>query len=332
MQISRTAPLISNPLPTLLGLANLCPALALATGFVELPAEGFAVEDGTSAYTLCNSSGKFSPHGQADIPRSNIPLKPTPAVSNTCAVFPSNEITAPLEGYTLVTHAVRQAVMNNAYTAYKDKKIASVTEFVWRNQAQTECIYGTRVITLSSADADFNEQKKGRQYFRISDVARGGLSGLPVEAAYSLYSSTAEPVYRIGRTFTAVQYKNGQHYARQPRTSPAYQQAINGLADPGRNSAVPTAAQQSASLNDNWVNFTTVIGLPKRPASAMLYVKTACSAEAPVTLPDAIRLRQTTAPFIELSVPGFVPPGGKIEAGPVPTATTDSRDQTLQPF
>ncbi|MCB5183837.1 hypothetical protein LG201_01305 [Methylobacillus gramineus] len=321
MQISSRSARI-RPVLTIMAVVGTYPTLALATGFVALPAEGFAVEDGTSAYTLCNNSGKFNPDG-----RSQIPLKPTPTVSNTCAVFPQSDLTAPLEGYTLVTHAVRQAVMNNDYTDHADKKIASVVEFVWRNQSQTQCIYGTKVISLSSQDADYDTQKKGRQYFRISDVARGGFGGLPIEAAYALTSSSAEPVYRIGRTFTAVQYKKGPHYARQPKTIPAFHQAINGLERKEPDTAASIASHQSAALNDNWVNFTTAIGLLKRPASAMLYIKTDCSAEAPATLPDAIRLRQTIAPFIELNVPGFVPPGATI----APTTSVDHQD-TLNPF
>ncbi len=288
---------------------GLAPALAWATGFVDLPATGFDVTDGTSAYTLCNATAK--PDAGSSVGRR---IKTTATQHNNCAVFPTNEMSAPVDGFSIVTHAVRTAVMNNAYTGGVDKKVANVTEFVWRNASQTECIYGARVVALLGKDADYDVEKPGKQYFRISDFARGGFSGLPVAAAYFPYAATAEPVYRIGRTFTAVQYRNADGYVEQPLTAPAFNRSINGINT--EDAAVPAPEQQSASMDDGWVNFTAAISLPKRPASAVFYVKTSCSSAAPETVPDAIRLRQTSPPFIELSVPGFVPAGGVVSPAP----------------
>ena len=273
-------------------------------GFVALPSTGFQLERGVSAYTLCNETGRFSSTGPAK------PIAPTETAHNACALFPANELRAPAPGFSLVTHAVREASVNNSHTGGTDRKIANVTDFVWRNAEQTECIYGAKVVTLLGKDADQDPTRPGTQYFEINDFVRGGFAGMPVEAAYASHAGSAHPVYRIGRTFTSVQYRrgNGYGYVKQPPTEPAFEQAINGVAS--ESDETPARSEQSASLNDNWVDFTTRIGLPRYPASAMFYVKTTCSAEAPQTVPDAIRLRQTTAPFTEVSLPGFVPPGG----------------------
>lgn len=46
---------------------------ALATGFVNIPTTGFSVSGGTSAYTLCNTTGNFGSGSGA-----NAPVKPAP--------------------------------------------------------------------------------------------------------------------------------------------------------------------------------------------------------------------------------------------------------------
>ncbi|MCB5189336.1 hypothetical protein LG198_01155 [Methylobacillus arboreus] len=293
----------------LLNMMGLFASAAHATGFEPLPIDGVPLENGKSAYILCNDTGKFDPASHHDIPH-----KPTPSNSNTCAVFPDREIVAPLPDFSLVKHASRQALMNNALTGHQDKKVASVMDFVWRNPAAGECIYGTKVLALSSKDADYNTQLAGKQFFKISDIARGGFAGQALEVAYTVYSSSAEPVYRIGRSFTSVQYRKHAGFQRQPPIEPAYHRAINGVESKQR--VAPDPGQQSASLNDNWVNFTTSVGLTKRPASPTLYIKARCGDETPVELSGAIRLRQTMPPFIELSVPGFAPPGATLDEIP----------------
>jgi hypothetical protein len=52
----------------------------------------------------------------------------------------------------------------------------------------------------------------------------------------------------------------------------------------------------------------------------MTYVQAACTSAAPVAVANAIRLRQTAQEntnFIEVSVPGFTPPGGTATPAPV---------------
>lgn len=291
-----------------LALTTIWLPTAAATGFVALPLQGFSLEDGSrSAYTLCNDTGKYSAKfsakysekSSAKLSTTSIPVPASADAANTCAIFVGSELQAPLPGYELLAHAMRQAIMNNAHTGFQDKKIATVSELVWRNDEQGQCLFGSRVITLSSADADYDSQTPGKQYFRISDVAHGGFGhdaadGKLLEVAYAQHASKARPVYRVGRSFSAVSYQAGSSLRLPPLATQATP-AIN--------------TEQFAALDSDWVNFTTEIGLPKHPVSPMLYIKTACAAGKPQTLPDLIRLRQADrAPLIELSLPGFAPP------------------------
>ncbi|GEM_PF-3567458 len=291
-----------------LALTTIWLPTAAATGFVALPLQGFSLEDGSrSAYTLCNDTGKYSAKysakysekSSAKLSTTAIPVPASADAANTCAIFVDSELQAPLPGYELLAHAMRQAIMNNAHTGFQDKKIATVSELVWRNDEQGQCLFGSRVITLSSADADYDSQTPGKQYFRISDVAHGGFGhdaadGKLLEVAYAQHASKARPVYRVGRSFSAVSYQAGNSLRLPPLAAQATP-AIN--------------TEQLAALDSDWVNFTTEIGLPKHPVSPMLYIKTACAAGKPQTLPDLIRLRQADrAPLIELSLPGFAPP------------------------
>ncbi|MBL8505480.1 MAG: hypothetical protein JNJ51_03880 [Methylobacillus glycogenes] len=294
-QVSTLAIFIST-----LALSSTWLPTAAATGFVALPLQGFSLEDGSrSAYTLCNGTGKYSAKYSAKLSTTAIPVPASADAANTCAIFVDSELQAPLPGYELLAHAMRQAIMNNAYTGFQDKKIATVSELVWRNDEQGQCLFGSRVITLSSADADYDSQTRGKQYFRISDVAHGGFGhdaadGKLLEVAYAQHASKARPVYRVGRSFSAVSYQAGNSLRLPPLATQATP-AIN--------------KEQLAALDSDWVNFTTEIGLPKHPVSPMLYIKTACAAGKPQTLPDLIRLRQADRPpLIELSLPGFAPP------------------------
>lgn len=289
--------------------------LTLATGFVNLPTTGFTVTGGTSAYTLCNTTGNFG---------SGLATKPTTSANNTCAVFPASELTTPETGFSLVASASRPVVMNNTYTGNTDKTVGTVTEYVWRKQTGStyECIYGAKVV---NSNTDYNTSAAGNQYFEVNDFARGGFSGLPVDVAYSTIPTISEPVYRVGRAYTAVQHR-ASGYTSQPLTGLGSSPSINGLnAFPG----TAGSTQQLADINTNWVDFTTDANYldddgSTSAASGMFYVKTTCSSASPTTSvsDEAIRLRQTfqelagdgvTAnPFIEVKVRGFVPPGGSI--------------------
>lgn len=286
-----------------------------ATGFVTLPTTGFSVTGGTSAYTTCNISGNFG---------SGITTKPTASANNDCAVFPANEIAAPETGFTFIANASRPIVMNNVYTGNTDKTVGTLTEYVWRKQTGStyECIYGAKIVHNGT---DYNTIAAGTQNFEANDIVRGGFAGLPVAVAYSTIPTVAESVYRIGRTYTSVQHRSSG-YATQPLTGLGSNPSINGLNSyPG----TASASQQTADINANWVDFTVDVNFldddgSSIAASGLTYVKTTCSAAAPSANEhaEAIRLRQTFQelsgdgvtgnPFIEVTVRGFVPPGGSI--------------------
>lgn len=276
--------------------------LSVATGFVNLPTTGFTVSGGISAYTLCNTTGNFG-YGTG--------LKPTPTANNYCAVLLSSEVAAPESGFSIVASASRPVVMNNGYTGHTDKTVGTVTEYVWRKQTGSiyECIYGAKVV---GTNADYNTTTSGTQSFEVNDFARGGFSGLSVDVAYATIATSAYPVYRVGRTYTAVQYRVSG-YSSQPLTGLGSTPSINGL---NSSSGTASPVQQMADIDDNWVDFTTSL---RGITSGMFYVKTTCSADSPLNSvnDEAIRLRQTfqldgVNPFIEIKVRGFVPPGGSI--------------------
>ena len=151
-------------------------ASALAAGFVTLSPTGYAVPGGTSAYTLCNTTGNFG---------SGVSLPPTPAANNTCAIFQNNP---PLAGYTLVANANRTVTHNGVW-------IATVNDRVWRSG--TTCIYGARVRLRAV-------QYAPGQTFEVNDVMRAGFRNRgPVSIAYFYNAAADEVLFRAGLTFTS---------------------------------------------------------------------------------------------------------------------------------
>jgi hypothetical protein len=306
-----------------LGAVSVFSAEVFATGLVAIPATGFA----TSAYTTCHVRNNFGSSGNQ---------QPTTTVDNVCATFPTNEATSPVAGYTLVATASRPVTMNNIYTNNTNVVVGTVLDNVWRNAAKTSCIYGAR---LTSANIDYRPLVAGTQWFEVNDIARAGFSASgSVNAGYFIQAAGASPIYRIGRTFTAVQHRAkaydtaankalvGTNYVALPGLGGSVA-SINGENTPiaAATLASTSAANQTATVNSNWVDFTVDAvfqdddGSPA-PVSAMTYVEAACDATAPVAVANAIRLRQTAqenANFIEVSVSGFTPPGGTALPAPV---------------
>lgn len=264
---------------------------------------------------------------------------PTTTTDNTCATFPANEATAPVSGYTLIASANRSVVMNNTYTNSTSITVGTVWDRVWRNAAGTSCIYGTKFVP---ANIDYRPTVTGTQYFEVNDIARGGFSASgSVNVGYFTPVTTppTSPVYRIGRTYTSVQHRAlkydtaankalvGTNYEDLPPSAGGSTASINGedFEIAASTTAVTSAANQTAAVDSNWVSFTTDAVWADddgqtSPNSAMTYVEAACSTAAPVAVNDAIRLRQTAqefARFIQVSVPGFVPPGGSASPAPV---------------
>lgn len=281
----------------------------------NLPIGGVSVGGGTSPYILCNPTGNFG---------SGIPTQPS-SITDACAVLPSSDTTVPDSTYTgasrfPVVNRTTSIVMNNSYTNNTNITVGTLREYVWRKSTgggNYECIYGMKV---TMQNADYNLNAAGNQYFEINDMARRGWSGKTTDIAYSTVPTNASPTYRAGRTFTAVQHRPQPGYVAQPLTGA--NPAINGVNVWPTPAGRPTAAEQQADVNADWVNFTTDVNYldddgSTNPASGMQYVRASCSVSTHTTAVDAIRLRQTFQelagdgitdnPFIEVQVEGVIP-------------------------
>lgn len=263
---------------------------AQAVGFVRLPQEGFA----DSAYIPCNTTGDFG---------RGISTQPTTEFNNDCAVFLRNAAKAPLSGYDLQVMKMHVVSMPAPH-AGADNNVGSVTDLVWRKTDTGECIYGTFVHVNATVLAN-------GQYWEVNDVVRGGFAGKVVDAAY-LFAfhpkgvRSTESVFRIGRTFTSVRHASGD--VDLPPKAGAADTVISSM--------------QTAAVNDNWIDFTTDLNQhdpdgSSFPDSSLMYVKTACTADTPVEVDGAIRLRttgQNGQEALEVRVPGYVPAGARIDA------------------
>lgn len=320
-----------------LSVFGLMAGQAMSLGLETLPVAGFAVASGgagshqptggTTAYKLCNTTGNYG---------SVTPTLPTTTANNTCAIVPapSSILTSPVSGFTIVSGASanRTITMNNARTNNTNVSIGTLTDVVFRNAAQNECIYATQV---SLTNTDYNLTLAGTQTYEANGIARGGFaSSGTVSAGYARILTNADVVYRVGRTFTSVQHRAAAvpsstfapGYYNLPLT-PGSTNSINGQNVSAL--GVPLASEQTATLDSNWVEFTTDANANDpdsgtNPTSSALYVRAACSSAAPVAVADAIRLRMTwqeqgssTQEFIEVRVQGFVPPGGTAAPSPV---------------
>lgn len=296
-----------------LGALGLVSAQAMATGLVAIPTTGFS----SSAYTSCNTTGNFG---------SSIPTLPTSGANNICATFPSTDLASPVSGYTLAASATRSAVINGV-------TVGNVSDRVWRNSAQTSCIFGTKFTALN---ADWDPNNAGTQYFEVNDIARGGFSGSgSVNGGYSTIPTNASPVFRIGRTFTSVQHRAykydtaankalvGTNYLALP-TKNSVTSALSGEAAgiDAITAASTTAATQDAAVNSNWIDFTLDTGYQDDDGgtnivTAMTYVEAPCNSTAVSgwVKTGAIRLRQTgqeNTTMQEISVDGYAPPGATV--------------------
>jgi len=271
---------------TLLGSLILNVAPVMATGFVGLRANGFAVTGGTTAYVRCNLSGNFGANPNGSTPPT---FAPDGGKNNACAI-PS--INPPMAGYVQTANVVRNIVMNNAYTLNQPIIVGTVRDRVWRNG--TNCIYGTK-IRLDNVDYDRRAVSPGFQYFEVNDILRAGFKNrAPVAIAYHFTTAgggTSDDVlYRAGLTFTSVVHKPGDK---------------------------PRPLTSVAPLSQNWVDFTTDISFRDDDGSsvrdsAWLLVKSTCTTATPTALSGALRFRQMgqeDQPLITINVKGYAPAG-----------------------
>ncbi|MGX8883521.1 hypothetical protein ACWWD9_09935 [Methylovorus sp. SPW-M1] len=231
---------------------------------------------------------------------------PSASEENECAVYTEammrDVMRAPLAGYKLVAYTSKSALVPEKYVQ-ADPDVATVSDTLWRNPENGFCLYGTHVqlknITL----------KNGKS-FELNDVVRGGFAGKSVEAAYFFSNHPraareTEVVFRIGRTFTSVRHMPGDS-------------ALPKL--PSKANEKPIAIHDhEAAVNDNWVDFTTDVNPQdpdgtSYPYTSTLYVKAECATAEPREYEGAIRLRSTGQgqDAIEISLPGYAPPGAII--------------------
>lgn len=264
-------------LGAMLGALTIASTSAMATGFVTLPATGFSVAGGTSAYTLCNTTGDFG--SLESIPPT---FSPNGGANNTCAVASSNP---PLAGYTEVASTVRNLITSGI-------TIGTLTDKVWRNSAGTSCIYGAK-IRLNNVDSDPNTA--GKQYFEVNDVARAGFKNRgPVSIAYNFVTrgsaQSDEVLFRAGLTKTSVVHQPGD--SAQPLTS-------------------------VAPISTNWVDFTSDVNYNDPDGSSMrdsswFYVKSGCTTATPTALSGALVVRemgQEGQAVREIQLFGYAPAG-----------------------
>lgn len=316
------------------------PILVMALGFESLPTTGFSVTGtgagthqptgGTTPHKICNPTGNYGS-------LSTGALAPTTTTNNVCAIVPkpASILTSPVTGFSLIASASRQVFMNNTLTGGSPIQVGTLQDVVFRNTAGTECIYGAQ---LSLTNVDYDTTRPGTQTFEVNGIARAGFSSAgTVSAAYSQILANSDVVYRVGRTFTSVQHRAvslgsgtfAPGYYDLPLT-PGSTASVNGQNVSAL--GVPSAAEQTANIDTNWVDFTTDVNSvdddgSTRPFSPAVYVRAACTTSAPVTTANAIRLRQawqeqgTNQEFIEVRVDGYLPAGANANPTPVSGST-----------
>ncbi|MDF0377570.1 hypothetical protein [Methylophilus sp. YYY-1] len=284
---------------------------AFATGLESLPAAGFTVTAGTNqaagttGWRECNTTGLY---GSLDYDA------PTATTDNTCAVFPSggNDPGTPVSGFTNVT--LSTAKRSVTITA-NGETLATMRQRVYRNSAATECVFEKRFVMATTGSFDYNPDLTGSQRLEVNDFVLGGFSGTTdVSAGYYHSANTDSPVFRMGRSFTSVQIQGNDFdaatalntgYVRRPVNSPAPASGteINGVGQTLVSPGTPTAAQQTAEIRTNWVDFTVDVtgGVDEDGTTAkdspFLYVRAGCGsgteATAFPTTNNTVRIRQT---------------------------------------
>lgn len=195
----------------------------MATGFVNLPATGFQVDGGVSAYTLCNTTGFF---GQ------DVSSGPTTSANNICAIFPNVVGHPPAPDYVKIMDTSRQIYMNNAYTGGVNKYVVLHNDEVWHRAGTNDYVFASRYV---HQNIDYDITQGGKQTFAVTDFQRAGFAGRNVSVAYyrqpgSIYIPNSEVIFRAGRTKT-------------------------GLAFPVASNELPPIDE--APIDSNWVDFTT---------------------------------------------------------------------------
>lgn len=271
---------------------------ALSTsGFVELLEVEAAREN--SAYVLCNESGDYG---------LSAALLPDLDANNTCAVVSeklvNSPFNSPIDEFKLVGVQVGDVEVPVEIRG-ENSVVARLSEAIWRNQDNTECILATQLEM-------HDEPLANGDYFEINDIARAGFASKKVSVAYfhkphsNETGGNTEVLFRAGRTFTSVPTEKKQPLPK----------LVNDHAEPPA-----IALMNAAGYHSNWVDFTTDISFKDkdgvtRAISSIFYIKYSCDARDPISVPGAVRLRSTgqygNMPF-ELSISGLIPADGNVK-------------------
>ncbi|PKO25960.1 MAG: hypothetical protein CVU35_01570 [Betaproteobacteria bacterium HGW-Betaproteobacteria-8] len=269
-------------------------SLFAKTGFVDLPHTG----DVPSAYVLCNPTGEYG------LANSSPPDNGNDTCSITSPELIKSALNAPLEGFNLVGVMVSDVAMPAPY-AGQANAVAVLSEAIWRNKENTQCVLATH---LHMKDAPL----ANGEYWEVTDIARGGFAGKDVAIAYfhkphsEEIGGNTEVLFRAGRSFTSVPTVAGTPL---PTTKNA----------PSANTAISN--ENAAALSENWVNFTTDVSfkdtdVSTRAISSIFYIRYNCDARDPINKPSAIHLRTTMQNGqkpLELAVPGLIPVDAVLE-------------------
>ncbi|KQT42221.1 hypothetical protein ASG44_05505 [Methylophilus sp. Leaf459] len=265
-------------------------------GFVALP----NAANVQSAYILCNPTGDYG------LSASTVPNEDS---RNTCAVSSEDLLKsptyAPIDGFRLVGIMVSDVEIPKPEGGDRPD-VAVLTDAIWRNKENTECILGAH---LQMKDAPLANGK----YLEVNDIARAGFAGKKISVAYfhkqphADIGGNAEVLFRAGRTFTSV------------KTTPLNTQLPSVKDAPAANTAI--SERNTASFSENWVDFTTDVSFKDadgvtREHSSIFYTKYPCDAQDPVPKSGAIRLRTTGQSGLEpkeISVSGLVPVEGTVD-------------------
>jgi hypothetical protein len=263
-------------------------------GFVNLPKNGNA----ESAYVLCNPTGKFG---------LSVSEAPKTDSNNICSISTpkllESATNSPLEGFRFVGVKVSDIEVPKSQVGERPD-LAVLTDAIWRNKENTECILGTHLQMKNSPLAN-------GQYWEVNDIARAGFAGGEVAIAY-FYKLAApeigggtEVLFRAGRTFTSVK-------AAADKQLPSIKDA------PPPNVAI--SESNAAAYSANWVTFTTDLSFKDddgttQPNSSIFYIKYACDARDPVSKPGAIRFRTMgqNGKTMEISAPALVPVDAQVD-------------------
>jgi hypothetical protein len=263
-------------------------------GFVNLPKHGNA----ESAYVLCNPTGNFG---------LSVSEAPKTDSNNTCSISTpkllESATNSPLEGFRFVGVMVSDIEVPKSQAGERPD-LAVLTDAIWRNKENTECILGTHLQMKNSPLAN-------GQYWEVNDIARAGFAQGEVGIAY-FYKLAApeigggtEVLFRAGRTFTSVK-------AAADKQLPSIKDA------PPPNVAI--SESNAAAYSANWVTFTTDLSFKDddgttQPNSSIFYIKYACDARDPVSKPGAISFRTMgqNGKTMEISAPALVPVDAQVD-------------------